>query len=135
MTISYREDKCFTPEQVEALFLSVGWLSGKYPKRLAKALNGSDTVISAWDGSRLVGLVNAIDDGELTAYAHYVLVHSAYHGHGIGKELVRRLKEKYRGYLYLLLLADDPNNIPFYEQYGFTATGSTPMMIMTEETP
>lgn len=31
MAIAYTEEKKFTKEQVEALFLSVGWVSGQYP--------------------------------------------------------------------------------------------------------
>lgn len=34
-----------------------------------KALNNCETVITAWDEGHLIGLINAIDDGELMAYA------------------------------------------------------------------
>ena len=30
MNIRYAEEKCFTQEQVQALFRSVGWVSGEY---------------------------------------------------------------------------------------------------------
>ena len=39
---------------------------------------GSSTVFSAWDGDRLVGLVRVIDDTEMVAYMHYVLVDPEY---------------------------------------------------------
>jgi ribosomal protein S18 acetylase RimI-like enzyme len=130
--IEYRETKAFTATELEELFLSVGWLSGSYPLRLEKAINHSDTVISAWDGNQLAGLINALDDGELTAYAHYLLVNPKYHGLGIGKELVARLKNKYEGYLYLILIAEEKKNIAFYEQYGFKVVeGATPLSITT----
>ena len=74
MEIKYTQDKIFTMEQVESLFLSVGWVSGQYPKRLYKALLNSSTVITAWDNDRLVGLVRLLDDSEMVAYMHYVLV-------------------------------------------------------------
>ena len=48
MAIEYTEEKRFTVEQVEALFKSVGWESAQWPERLFKALQHSDTVISAW---------------------------------------------------------------------------------------
>ena len=38
MNIQYTEKKIFTAEQVEELFLSVKWISGKYPDRLYRAL-------------------------------------------------------------------------------------------------
>ena len=33
MNIVYKETKDFTEQEVEELFLSVKWLSGKYPER------------------------------------------------------------------------------------------------------
>ena len=35
---TYTEEKKFTKEQVQQLFLSVNWISGKYPERLYKAV-------------------------------------------------------------------------------------------------
>lgn len=132
MNIQFRETKAFTAQLLQELFQSVGWLSGNYPERLEKAINNSSTVISAWCGEQLVGLVNALDDGELTAYAHYLLVNPIYHGMGIGKSLVERLKQKYSGYLYLLLIAEDKKNLAFYEKYGFDVQDkATPMAITT----
>lgn len=55
--IVYTERKKFTQKQVQELFLSVDWVSGEYPERLYKALMHSSTVITAWDGEQLVGLV------------------------------------------------------------------------------
>ena len=72
--IVYTERKKFTQKQVQELFLSVDWVSGEYPERLYKALMHSSTVITAWDGEQLVGLVRVLDDSEMTAYMHYVLV-------------------------------------------------------------
>ena len=42
------------------MFLSVQWESGNHPERLAKALRRYGAVFSAWDGSRLAGLVAAL---------------------------------------------------------------------------
>ena len=54
MEITYKETRDFTEKEVEELFLSVNWLSGRYPKRLIKALKSSSLVITAWDGDKLV---------------------------------------------------------------------------------
>ncbi len=119
MTITYTEEKKFTQADVERLFLSVGWLSGKYPSRLFKALQGSSSVLTAWDGARLVGLVRALDDGELTAFLHYVLVDPKYQRRGIGDALIERVKVKYRRYLYIELMPEERKNATFYERHGF----------------
>ena len=84
MELTYKYDKSYTADDLEQLFLSVNWLSGKYPVRLKKALDNCETVITAWKDDRLIGLVNSIDDGELTAYVHYLCVNPEYQGIGIG---------------------------------------------------
>lgn len=119
MNITYKETKEFNRNELEELFLSVGWLSGRYPERLVKALKQSSTVITAWDGERLVGLIRALDDGEMMVFAHYLLVHPDYQGNGIAARLVVLLKEKYRDYLFFNIMPDEKKNVAFYEKFGF----------------
>jgi len=119
MNIAYTDDKKFTQTQVQELFLSVGWVSGQYPTRLHKALMHSATVITAWDGDRLVGLVRLLDDTEMVAYMHYVLVNPAYHGLGIASHMIEMAKEKYKNYLYIEIMPEESKNAEFYQKYGF----------------
>lgn len=120
MGITYTDEKKFTKEQTQQLFRSVGWVSGKYPERLYKALMGSSTVFSAWDGDRLVGLVRVLDDTEMVAYMHYVLVDPEYQGHGIAGHLVGMVKERYRDYLYIEVMPEESKNATFYQKHGFS---------------
>ena len=119
MEIEYTEEKKFTKEQTQRLFRSVGWISGEYPERLHKALMGSSTVFSAWHDDRLVGLVRVLDDTEMVAYMHYVLVDPEYQGHGIAGHLVGMVKEKYRDYLYIEVMPEESKNAAFYQKHGF----------------
>lgn len=119
MKIRYSEEKTFTKEQIQALFLSVGWVSGKYPERLYKALMNSSTVLTAWNESRLVGLVRIIDDSEMTAFMHYVLVDPEYQGKGVAGTMIEMAKEKYKNYLYLEVMPEESKNASFYEKHGF----------------
>lgn len=119
MSITYTEQKKFTVEQVQELFLSVGWISGQYPTRLHKALMHSSTVITAWDNDRLVGLVRVLDDSEMVAYMHYVLVHPEYHHQGIANHMIHMVKEKYKNYLYIEIMPEESKNAAFYEKFGF----------------
>lgn len=125
MSIRYTTERDFTAADLQRLFQSVHWLSGDYPERLKKAMRQCPTVITAWDGDRLVGLANALDDGELTAYIHYLLVDPEWQGRGIGGTLLRLMKEKYRKYLYILLIAECPELIGFYEASGFAHSPSS----------
>lgn len=119
MNITYTDEKRFAKEDIQTLFLSVGWKSGEYPERLYKALHGSSTVLTAWDENKLVGLLRAIDDGEMLAYIHYVLVMPEYHGIGIAGTLLNRAKEKYKDYLYIELMPEESKNAAFYQRFGF----------------
>ena len=119
MSIIYADTKKYTIKDIQELFQSVGWLSANYPERLKKALDNSETVFSAWDGESLVGLVNALDDSELTAYIHYLCVNPKYQGKGIGKNLLQRIKDKYRDYLYIILIAENEALVKCYSQNGF----------------
>ena len=126
--INYLETRDFTKEQLQSLFKSVGWLSANYPDRLFKALSNCETVFTAWDNDKLIGLINAIDDGELTAYVHYLLVNPEYQGKGIAGKLIDMVKEKYKNYLYLILVAENPPLVEFYKKNGFDATPGTQVM-------
>lgn len=132
--IVYSTKKDLDRSQLEALFLSVGWASGKVPDRLQRAIRGYDTVISAWEGERLVGLIAAMDDGEMTAYVHYLLVHPDVQSRGIGGALLERLKAKYAGYLKIALIGEHPA-AKFYAAHGFvTEDQASPMYYFPDKT-
>ena len=75
MNIKYKEIKEFNRQEIEELFLSVNWISGRYPERVVKGLQNSSQVISAWHNDKLIGLLLALDDGERVAFALYLLLH------------------------------------------------------------
>ena len=118
--LRYTEEKIFTQEQVQQLFLSINWVSGNYPKRLYKALMNFSTVLTVWDGDFLVGLIRVLDDTEMLAQIHYVLVHPDYQGKGIASKMLEYIKEKYKDFMYLEVMPEDKNNVSFYKKNGFS---------------
>jgi len=130
MKMMYRQSKEFTKKDLEDLFLSVDWSSGHYPDKLVVAMKNSATVLSAWDGGKLVGLANALDDGIMTAYVHYVLVHPDYQGAGIGKALLTQMREIYKDYLRIVLVSYN-SEIGFYEGLGFVESKECAPMMLT----
>lgn len=129
MSITYTTSRDLTQSDLQDLFLSVSWSSGHFPEKLSAAMKNYETVISAWDGGRLVGLAAAMDDGVMTAYVHYLLVRPEYQRRGIGRRLVELVKDRYRDYLRLMLLSYDAA-VPFYESCGFkVGAGEVPMFI------
>lgn len=121
MNIEYKNCKEISQDDLKTLFQSVGWLSANYPERLVRAINQSATVMTAWDAGRLVGLISALDDGELTAYIHYLLVHPDYQRRGIGTELLNRIKKTYENFLYIIIIAENKSLVPIYKRAGFGA--------------
>ncbi len=129
MGIEYKEIRDFRPEELAKLFLSVGWSSGHYPEKLAAAMRGFDTVYSAWDGGTLVGMICAMDDGVMNAYVHYLLVDPEHQGMTVGRTLVEMVKQKYKDYLRIAVIAYD-DELSFYERCGFVKSkDSSPMFI------
>ena len=117
---TYTEEKKFTKEQVQELLLSVDWISGKYPERLYKALMNSSTVLTVWDGEKLVGLTRVLDDTEMLAQVHYVLVKPDYQGMGIAGKMIEYIKEKYKDFVYIEGMPENKKNVPFYQKHGFS---------------
>lgn len=130
MEIRYSDSKNIDAKDLEELFLSVDWSSGRYPDKLAVAIAHSGTVITAWDGDKLVGLASALDDSIMTAYIHYVLVNPAYQGKGVGKGIMERISARYKDYLRIVLIAYT-DSVPFYKACGYQDKDGIPMNITT----
>lgn len=128
--IQYRTTKNFSEDELKDLFLSVNWSSGHYPEKLVIAMRNSSTVYTAWHEDRLVGLINVLDDNIMTAYIHYLLINPEFQGKGIGKSLVNYVKNKYRDYLRIVLIAYEQET-PFYKNLGFEIGDEKVSMFIT----
>lgn len=128
--VEFRNTHEFTKEELERLFLSVDWSSGHYPDKLVTAMKNFSTVISAWYNDRLVGMICAMDDGVMTAYVHYLLVEPDYQGKAIGRRLVEMVKEKYKDYLRIVVVAYN-KEMKFYENCGFEKSDTSSPMFIT----
>ncbi len=128
--IQYKTTKNFSENELKELFLSVNWSSGNYPEKLVIAMENSSSVFSAWNGDKLVGLINILDDGIMTAYAHYLLITPEYQHIGIGENLIKLVADKYKDYLRIILIAYN-KEIGFYEHCGFTVGEEKVPMFIT----
>jgi GNAT superfamily N-acetyltransferase len=125
--IRYSEIHDVPLESVLGLYRANDWSSAQKPELLHKALLASHSLVSAWDGSKLVGLGNAISDGYLVVYYPHLLVLPDYQGRGIGTELMRRLIARYEGFHQHMLIADG-RALAFYRKCGFERAGKTESM-------
>lgn len=125
--ITYRETRDLSVETVLPLYRANAWSSAEKPELLHKALLASHSLVTAWDGPKLVGLGNAISDGYLVVYYPHLLVLPEYQGHGIGTCLMRMLMAHYEGFHQHMLVADG-RAIEFYRKRGFDPAGKTQAM-------
>lgn len=128
--ITYKDTHDFKAEELQDLFLSLEWSSGHFPDKLVIAIKHFETVYTAWDGDKLVGLVCAMDDSIMTAYIHYMLVRPEYQKMGIGKALIEKMKTHYKDYLRIVLVAYD-KELGFYEHCGFEKAKDDSAMFIT----
>ena len=116
--IHYSEARELPLESVLALYRANQWSSAQKPELLHKALLTSHSLVTAWEGTKLIGLGNAISDGYLVVYYSHLLVLPEYQGRGIGTELMRRLMARYEGFHQHILVADG-RALNFYRKCGF----------------
>ena len=98
-----------------------GWPDSPTAETHLEILRNSWAVELACDESsgQVVGFVNAISDGILSAYIPLLEVLPSHRGQGIGSELVRRLLEQLADF-YMVDLCCDLDVVPFYERFGMT---------------
>jgi predicted N-acetyltransferase YhbS len=87
--------------------------------RMAAMLKNANLVITAWDGSLLVGISRALSDFCYVTYLSDLAVRVSHQRKGIGKELIRRTQSAGGPNATLLLLAA-PAAENYYPHVGFT---------------
>ena len=99
----------------------VGWPDPPDAEGHLRVLEAADRVWLAIDDDAglVVGFVNAVSDGVLSAYVPLLEVLPSHQGHGIGTELTRRMLHSLR-HLYMVDLLCDPELQPFYERSGMS---------------
>ena len=120
--ITYSTDVSdLTEDELTGFF--VGWPAPPSPAQHLAVLRGSHRVVLARSGDQVVGFVNMISDGVLTAFVPWLEVLPEFHGQGIGTELMRRILAE-GAHLYSVDLVCDEPLRPYYERLGmFALTG------------
>jgi ribosomal protein S18 acetylase RimI-like enzyme len=118
-SIAYRVNVPLNPEAVAAVLRGSGI---RRPvddvDRIRRMVEQANLIVTAWDGERLVGIARALTDFSYCCYLSDLAVDAAYQRQGIGKELVRRVREEIGAESMLLLLAA-PEAMGYYPKLGF----------------
>ncbi|WP_286753981.1 MULTISPECIES: GNAT family N-acetyltransferase [Sphingobacterium] len=129
MNIQLSVNRDLNANDVLQLYQANKWSAAEKPELLMKALLNSHSLVTAWDGPTLVGLGNAISDGYLVVYYPHLLVLPSYQGRGVGRLIMDKMQEIYRGF-HMQMLTADGKAIDFYKKNGFERAGQTePMWI------
>jgi ribosomal protein S18 acetylase RimI-like enzyme len=86
------------------------WLKAAYTQSVFKYI--------ARDGGRIVAAGRAVADGVDCSYLCDIVVHPAYQGMGLGRELIQKLIVASKGHRKIILYAV-PGREPFYAKFGF----------------
>ncbi|MBS3741099.1 MAG: GNAT family N-acetyltransferase [Candidatus Cloacimonetes bacterium] len=112
--ITYKKNNPITAGELISVFSSVGW--NKQSKNIVPAFQNS-YYVTAYNDNDLIGFARAISDGYYYTNIFDVIVKPAYQKRGIGKEMMRMLREKFKGtYLFLTYTK---GNMEFYKKCGF----------------
>jgi GNAT superfamily N-acetyltransferase len=129
MNIIISETRDINIDDILVLYKANNWSSAEKPTQLYNGLLNSETLITAWENKKLVGLGNAISDGHLTVYYPHLLVLPEHQGKGIGKRIIDKMQEKY-SHFHMQMLTADGKAVSFYKKNGFVRAGNTePMWI------
>ncbi|MCK4871755.1 MAG: GNAT family N-acetyltransferase [Phycisphaerales bacterium] len=114
-----------TPNMLTGFF--EGWPNPPSPATHLQILRSSAHIVLAIDDerNRVIGFINAISDGILSAYIPLLEVLPEHRRQGVGTELVSRMLGTFHD-LYMIDLTCDPGTQPFYESCGMMR--STGMM-------
>lgn len=86
-------------------------------ERMRVMLTNANLVVTAWEGSKLVGIARSVSDFSYCTYLSDLAVRSTHQRQGIGRELVRRTREL-GGQAAVILLAA-PQAVDYYPRIGF----------------
>ena len=125
ITFSDRND--FDAAQLIHLYRQAPWAKHRALEQAQAMLAKTDVVISAWDGTRLVGFGRVLTDYVFRASIWDVIVDRDYQGRKIGTEIVRRILD--HPTLQQVELFWLCTRMPgFYERLGFSAKEQTGMV-------
>lgn len=86
--------------------------------RIERMLANADLVLSAWHEGKLVGVCRALTDYSYCCYLSDLAVAKAHQKHGIGRELITRVRAAIGEEVALILLSA-PEAMAYYPKVGF----------------
>ena len=126
--ITYSDQKSFEPGSLVRLFDQAPWALGRTLDDAKEMLIHTPLMITAWDGSRLVGCGRVLTDFVYRASIWDVIVDLEYQGRDIGKGVIQQILNHPSLQRVELFWLCTRNKQSFYEGLGFSAKEQTGMV-------
>jgi ribosomal protein S18 acetylase RimI-like enzyme len=125
--IIFSDRKDIEPAQLVALYRQAPWATTRTQDDTCDMLAHTDVAITAWDGSRLVGLGRVLTDYVYRASIWDVIVDTDYQGQDIGTHIIQRILDHpdLKRVELFWLCTRSPG---FYEKLGFSSKEQTGMV-------
>ena len=110
------------PEEFEYLYKSTGWDSTIEitEDSIKQVIKSTWYWVSAIHKNKVVGIGRLLSDGALYALVCDMIVLPEYQSNGIGKQILKKLKEKcFKENIQKVWLISAPGKSDFYEKLGF----------------
>lgn len=118
-TIEYRHNFSLEAADVAAVFDASGIRRPtKDLARIERMLANANLILSAWHEGKLVGMCRALTDFSYCCYLSDLAVDKAFQKHGIGRELIARVRSAI-GEEVVLVLLSAPEAMEYYPKVGF----------------
>ena len=117
----YRDFRGEYIEQVFEIYTENGWTEYlRDRERVRRAFRNSLLILGAFREGKLIGFVRCVGDGETVVYVQDLIVRPAFHRRGIGRELMRRVSDRYSDVRQFLLITDEGDAVSneFYRVIG-----------------
>ncbi len=101
-----------------SILYKIAPLGNKDPAELQIAFSNSRYKCFVFDNEKLIGVGRGLADGVDCSYLCDVAVHPDYQGQGLGRDIIKRLKELSAGHKKIILYAS-PGKEGFYKKLGF----------------
>jgi hypothetical protein len=88
-------------------------------ERMSQMLKGANLVITAWDGTTLIGIARSLSDFAYSTYLADMAVRLAWQRKGVGRELIRRTQ--IAGGQASVFLFAAPAAVDYYPRVGMSA--------------
>lgn len=119
--ISIRKFKTEDFPLLQRLYNQEGWMTFiNRPEEALKAWENSNPALVCTYGSKIIGLVRGLTDGEITTYIAEIIVDNEYRKKGIGKALLDECHNLYPHTRFDLLATEEADK--FYRNNGFRSS-------------